>query len=52
MMVIVCNCSGLFCDSYGLKAVDGVNRVSGPGLESEKSPGMMQGGGRWPLRCV
>lgn len=51
-MVIVCNCTGLFCDSYGLKAVNGVNRVSGPGLESEKSPGMMQGGGRWPLRCV
>lgn len=42
----------VLCDSYGLKAVDGVNRVSGPGLESEKSPGMMQGGGRWPLRCV
>lgn len=42
----------VLCDSYGLKAVDGANRVSGPGLESEKSPGMMQGGGRWPLRCV
>lgn len=42
-------CSSGF-ENYGLKAVDGVNRVSGPGLESEKSPGMMQGGGRWPLR--
>ncbi|XP_062606229.1 marginal zone B- and B1-cell-specific protein-like isoform X1 [Saccostrea cucullata] len=37
-------------DNYGLKAVDGVNRLSGPGLETEKSPGMMQGGGRWPVR--
>lgn len=37
-------------NSYGLKGVDGVNRLSGPGLETEKSPGMMQGGGRWPIR--
>ncbi|XP_022317349.2 marginal zone B- and B1-cell-specific protein-like [Crassostrea virginica] len=42
-------CSNGF-ENYGLKGVDGVNRLSGPGLETEKSPGMMQGGGRWPIR--
>lgn len=31
----------VFCDSYGLKVVDGVNRVLGLGLELEKFLGMM-----------
>ena len=36
--------------SYGLKTVNGVNRLSGEGLEAKDYPGMMQGGGKWPGR--
>lgn len=42
----------ILCCSYGLKAVNGVNRLSGDGLEAKDVPGMMQGGGKWPGRCV
>ena len=38
--------------SYGLKAIKGVNHLSGDGLEGKDVPGMMQGGGKWPGRCV
>lgn len=35
---------------YGMKAVDGKNMLSGPGLPAENIPGMMAGGGKWPHR--
>ena len=38
--------------SYGLKEVKGVNRLSGPGMETQDSPGMLSGGGKWPGRLV
>lgn len=38
--------------SYGLKSVNGVNRISGKGLDSDEVPGMMYGGGKWPGRSV
>ena len=41
-----------FSNSYGLKSVNGVNRLSGEGLEAKDVPGMMQGGGKWPGRWV
>ncbi|GFU26981.1 marginal zone B- and B1-cell-specific protein [Nephila pilipes] len=37
-------------ENYGLKLVEGVNRLSGPGLETERVMGMTQMGGRWPTR--
>lgn len=40
----------MFAYSYGLKTVNGVNRLSGEGLEAKDYPGMMQGGGKWPGR--
>lgn len=39
-------------DDYGLKTVQGVNRLSGPGVEAKDFPGMMQGGGKWPGRLA
>eukprot|EP00111_Clytia_hemisphaerica_P024830 TCONS_00073210-protein len=36
--------------SYGLKSLNGVNRISGEGLEANEHPGMMYGGGKWPTR--
>ena len=35
---------------YGIKGVDGVNRLTGPGLEATDMPGMIAGGGKWPGR--
>lgn len=35
---------------YGVKEVDGVKRLSGPGLETADVPGLMQGGGPWSIR--
>ena len=29
-----------------------VKRLSGPGLDTEDVPGVMQGGGKWPERYV
>lgn len=37
-------------NDYGIKAVNGVNRLSGDGTEAKDVPGMMQGGGKWPGR--
>lgn len=37
---------------YGIKQVDGINRLSGPGFETNDIPGVMQGGGKWPFRLV
>lgn len=37
---------------YGIKEVDGINRLSGPGFETNDIPGVMQGGGKWPFRLV
>lgn len=38
--------------SYGIKEVEGVNRLSGSGLETQNAPGLLAGGGKWPGRCV
>lgn len=38
--------------SYGIKEVKGINRLSGAGLETKDSPGILSGGGKWPGRCV
>lgn len=39
-------------DRYGLKTVDGINRLTGPGIETEGVPGMIAGGGKWPGRLA
>ena len=36
--------------SYGIKSANGVNRISGEGLEANNVPGMLGGGGKWPGR--
>ena len=41
----------IYC-SYGIKTVNGMNRLSGDGLEAKDVAGMMQGGGKWPGRYV
>ena len=35
-------------NNYGLKQVEGENRLSGPGLHASKVPGILMGGGKWP----
>jgi len=35
---------------YGIKNVDGRNRLSGPGLPEADKPGVMMGGSKWPGR--
>lgn len=37
-------------EEYGIKQVDGANRLSGPGLEAQNVMGMTQMGGKWPVR--
>eukprot|EP00658_Telonema_sp_P-2_P022262 TRINITY_DN18897_c0_g1_i7.p2 TRINITY_DN18897_c0_g1~~TRINITY_DN18897_c0_g1_i7.p2 ORF type:complete len:145 (+),score=11.56 TRINITY_DN18897_c0_g1_i7:335-769(+) len=37
---------------YGVKAVNGRNRLSGPGLESSDKPGILMGGSKWPGRLA
>lgn len=37
-------------ENYGIKTVNGINRLSGEGLEAKDVAGMMQGGGKWPNR--
>eukprot|EP00795_Rhopilema_esculentum_P008099 gene8099-14015_t len=37
---------------YGIKNVNGVNRISGDGLEAKDVPGMLGGGGKWPGRLA
>jgi len=39
-------------NGYGLKEVDGVNRLSGPGLETSGVAGVLSGGGKWPGRLM
>ena len=38
--------------NYGIKQVDGVNRISGQGLKAASKAGMLSGGGKWPSRLV
>jgi hypothetical protein len=37
-------------DEYGVKTIDGVTRLNGPGLAAKDTPGMILGGGKWPQR--
>eukprot|EP00112_Aurelia_sp_Birch-Aquarium-sp1_P022011 Seg607.5 transcript_id=Seg607.5/GoldUCD/mRNA.D3Y31 product="Marginal zone B- and B1-cell-specific protein" protein_id=Seg607.5/GoldUCD/D3Y31 len=37
---------------YGIKSANGVNRISGEGLEAKDVPGMLGGGGKWPGRLA
>lgn len=43
--------SCFFC-SYGIKEIDKVKRLSGPGTDAADQPGVMQGGGKWPGRIA
>ncbi|KAI0233720.1 hypothetical protein LSAT2_016052 [Lamellibrachia satsuma] len=43
-------CDSKTYESYGLKLVDDKKRLTGPGTEVENRPGVMQGGGKWPIR--
>jgi hypothetical protein len=36
--------------AYGIKAVNGRNRLSGPGLTASDLPGVIMGGSKWPRR--
>ncbi|XP_077999365.1 marginal zone B- and B1-cell-specific protein-like [Glandiceps talaboti] len=47
MLETVCNAEW---ENIGLKEIDGVKRLSGPGLDTKDVPGVMQGGGKWPHR--
>lgn len=38
--------------SYGMKEVNGVPRLAGPGLETMDVPGVTAMGGKWPGRLV
>ncbi|XP_064594860.1 marginal zone B- and B1-cell-specific protein-like [Liolophura sinensis] len=44
-------CNGPF-DDYGVKEVNKVMRLSGPGLETNGLPGVTQSGGKWPHRLL
>ena len=44
------NISKIIPYRYGIKEVKKVKRLSGPGLDTEDVPGVMQGGGKWPQR--
>ena len=48
--LMFCTLTVMGLNRYGLKAVNGINRLSGDGLEAKDVPGMMQGGGKWPGR--
>ncbi|KAK3610691.1 hypothetical protein CHS0354_028079 [Potamilus streckersoni] len=37
-------------ENYGVKEVNKIKRLSGPGLETKDVPGVMEGGGKWPVR--
>lgn len=40
-----------FYARYGVKTIDGINRLNGQGMkDAEKVPGMTSGGGKWPGR--
>ena len=38
--------------SYGIKEVNGVHHLSGVGLPTYDTPGVIAGGGKWPSRFV
>ncbi|XP_063445766.1 marginal zone B- and B1-cell-specific protein-like [Mytilus trossulus] len=44
----VCGRKGF--DQYGVKEIKGKKQLSGPGMPANESPGIMQGGGKWPTR--
>ncbi|XP_041363430.1 marginal zone B- and B1-cell-specific protein-like isoform X1 [Gigantopelta aegis] len=46
----ICKDDNEVFDNVGVKAINGQTHLSGPGLETENFPGMMQGGGKWPGR--
>ncbi|GAB6024177.1 marginal zone B and B1 cell-specific protein [Chamberlinius hualienensis] len=37
-------------EMYGIKGIEDTKHLSGPGLETEKMPGIVQMGGKWPQR--
>ncbi|CAD5124402.1 DgyrCDS12687 [Dimorphilus gyrociliatus] len=39
-------------NNYGIKEINKVKRLSGPGTDAADSPGVMQGGGKWPGRIA
>lgn len=43
-------CERRVFNNYGVKTVDGRNRLSGDGLAAGDEPGMLMGGGQWPRR--
>jgi hypothetical protein len=43
-------CSWQTFEHYGLKEVDGVNKLTGDGLEANNAHGVTSGGGKWPSR--
>ena len=45
-------CSSNRFDNYGIKPVQGTNRLSGDGLAASDVPGMLSGGGKWPNRLL
>uniref|UniRef100_UPI00358FBB09 marginal zone B- and B1-cell-specific protein-like isoform X2 n=1 Tax=Myxine glutinosa TaxID=7769 RepID=UPI00358FBB09 len=44
------SCCSQSWEEYGVKEVGGELRLSGPGLETKNSFGMLMGGGKWPFR--
>ena len=45
-------CNSNRFDNYGIKPVQGTNRLSGEGLAASDVPGMLSGGGKWPNRLL
>ena len=37
---------------YGVKTIDGVNKLSGPGLAASDQAGILMGGAKWPGRLM
>lgn len=37
-------------EQYGVKEFKGKKHLSGPGMQANEAPGIMQGGGKWPTR--
>uniref|UniRef100_UPI00359010F5 marginal zone B- and B1-cell-specific protein-like isoform X1 n=1 Tax=Myxine glutinosa TaxID=7769 RepID=UPI00359010F5 len=46
------SCCSQSWEEYGVKEVGGELRLSGPGLETKNSFGMLMGGGKWPFRML
>nr|XP_054773111.1 marginal zone B- and B1-cell-specific protein-like [Lytechinus pictus] len=44
-------CSDEF-HNVGVKEINGKKRLSGPGSKIQDTPGIMQGGGKWPFRML